>query len=57
MAKKVIALKPNQLLTVAAACGACSISALHEATGVDKKDLDHNQSGTIRQNVNFEKDR
>ena len=39
MAKKVIALKPNQLLTVAAACGACSISALHEATGVDRKTL------------------
>ena len=38
MAKK-IALKPNQLLTVAATCGVSSISALHEVTGVDRKTL------------------
>jgi DNA-binding Xre family transcriptional regulator len=39
MAKKIIALKPNQLLTVAAGRGASSISALHEATGIDRKTL------------------
>jgi hypothetical protein len=39
MAKKIIALKPNQLLTVAASSGAPSISALHEATGIDRKTL------------------
>ena len=38
MAKK-IALKPNQLITVAATCGVSSISALHEVTGIDRKTL------------------